>query len=157
MLSYIVCSLEDATLSNISDDSRHFHSQLIEISHDQKRLTKWQTNNFDFLIVILWHALRAQKSIKGQVIANFLIECPILEYSKLCEDIMDEVAESNMVFEEQVWQLFFNDTARTTAIEVRVVFKSPISIKKHVIPCRCSLTELCFNNMVEYNALIIDL
>lgn len=42
----------------------------------------------------------SQKEIKGQVIADFLVEHPIPKYSKLHKQIPDEVLEISMVSEE---------------------------------------------------------
>ena len=52
-----------------------------------------------------------QKAIKGQALADFLADHPVLESSKLYKDIPDEIAEAcmtQMSFEEQVWKLFFD-------------------------------------------------
>jgi len=54
-----------------------------------------------------------QKATKGQVVAGFLAEHPDSRAIRLYEDLSDEIAEVYMTqtsFEEQVWQLFFDDT-----------------------------------------------
>jgi len=58
-----------------------------------------------------------------------------------------------------VWQLFFNGASRTNlegniVASVWVVLISP---HNYVIPCVFSLTELCSNNISEYNALLIGM
>jgi len=60
-------------------------------------------------------------------------------------------------FEEQLWKLFFDGTSRTgpqgnIVAGVGVVLVSP---QYYVIPRAFSLTELCSNNVVECNALLI--
>ena len=49
-----------------------------------------------------------QKAVKGQPLAEFLAAHLVLESSKLHEDIPDEVFESNMTSEDEVWQMFFD-------------------------------------------------
>ena len=71
-----------------------------------------------------------QKVIKGQALADFLVTHPVLETSKLHEDIPDEVIEANMTSSDDVWQMFFNGASRTGSkgkivIGVGVVFVSP--------------------------------
>ena len=103
-----------------------------------------------------------QKAIKGQAVADFLADHPVLGTSKLYDDLPDEIAEVNLInisSKEQVWQLFF-DRASKTSLEgniiasVEVVF---ISQHNYVIPRAFSLTELCSNNISRYNALLIGM
>ena len=53
-----------------------------------------------------------QKAVKGQALADFLPAHPVPEYSKLHEDIPDEVFESNITSEDEVWQMFFDGASR---------------------------------------------
>jgi len=53
-----------------------------------------------------------QKAIKGQALADFLAAHPVLKSSKLHEDISDEIFESNMISEEEVWQIFFDGASK---------------------------------------------
>ena len=81
------------------------------------------------------------------------------ESSMLHEDIPDEIFESNMISEDEVWQIFFYGTSRTCPngkiiTGVGVIFISP---QNHVLPRAFSLTEPCSNNVTEYNALLICL
>ena len=58
-----------------------------------------------------------QKAVKGQAVADFLAEHPDSRVTKLYEDLPDEVAEvclTQMLFEGQVWQLFFDGASRTS-------------------------------------------
>jgi len=62
-------------------------------------------------------------------------------------------------FEEQVWQLFFDGASRTgpqgnIIAGVGVVL---FSSQNYIIPSAFSLTELCSNNVAEYNALLIGM
>ena len=67
--------------------------------------------------------------------------------------------ESNMISENEVWQMFFDGASRTgrkgkIIASVGVVF---ISTQNHVLPRAFSLTDTCSNNVAEYNALLIGL
>ena len=102
-----------------------------------------------------------QKAIKGQAIADFLADHPVPGTSKLYDDLSDEIAEVNLISassEEQVWQLFFNGASRTSpegniiaGVEVVLIFPH-----NYVISSAFSLTKSCFNNVLEYNALLIE-
>ena len=100
-----------------------------------------------------------QKAIKDQALADFLAAHPILENSKLHEDILDEIIESNMTSSDDVWQIFFDGASRIGSkgkiiAGVGVIFDSS---ENHALPRAFSLTESCSNNVAEYNALIIGL
>ena len=62
-------------------------------------------SQYDMLFVL-------QKAVKGQALAEFLAVHPVLESSKLHEDIPDEVFESNITSEDAVWQMFFDGASR---------------------------------------------
>ena len=53
-----------------------------------------------------------QKAVKGQTLAEFLAAHSVPEHSKLHEDIPDEVFESNVTSEDEVWQMFFDGASR---------------------------------------------
>jgi len=96
-----------------------------------------------------------QKAVKEQAVADFLAEHPDLRTTKHYENLPDEIAEVCMIqtsFEEQVWQLFFDDASRTgpkrnIIAGVGVVLVSP---QNYIIPCAISLTQPCSNNIAEY-------
>src|SRR3954469_22501681 len=101
-----------------------------------------------------------QKAIKGQAIADFMVENPTPGTRRLYEDIPDESAEVHLAqttLEDQVWQMFFDGASRVNpsgdlAADVGIVLVSP---HHHVIPRAFTLTKPCSNNVVEYNALLI--
>ena len=80
-----------------------------------------------------------QKAVKGQVVADFLVEHPDPRATELYDDLPDEVTEvclTQTSFERQVWQLFFNSASRTGPQEhvvagVGVVLISP---QNYMIP-----------------------
>ena len=55
----------------------------------------------------------SQKAIKSHALADFLAAHVTPKSSKLHEDILDEIFESNMISEDEVWQMFFDETSRT--------------------------------------------
>jgi len=58
-----------------------------------------------------------QKAIKGQAVANFLVDHLVSGTSKFYDDLPDEIAEVNLInasSEEQLWQLFFDGASRTS-------------------------------------------
>ena len=116
------------------------------------RLTNWVIllSQYDMTFI-------PQKAIKGQALAIFLAAYPVPETSKLHEDIPDEVIEANMTSSDNVWQLFFDGASKTglkgkIVAGVGVAFISP---ENHILPHSFSLTEPCFGNIAEYNALLI--
>ena len=113
------------------------------------RLAKWTIllSQYDMLFV-------PQKAIKGQTLADFLAVHPVPESSKHHEDIRDEIFESNIISEDEVWQIFFDRASRISPKDkiitgVGVVFILP---QNRVLPRAFSLTESCSNNVAEYNA-----
>jgi len=113
------------------------------------------------ITLLIRDAIHATKAVKGQSVTDFLIEHLDLRTTKLYEDLPDELAEVYMTqtsFEEHVWQLFFDGASRTGPREniivgVRVVL---VSSQNYVIPHALS-TELCSNNVAEYNAPLIGI
>ena len=62
--------------------------------------------------VSIRHDLIPQKAVKGQAFAEFLAAHSVPEHLKLHEDIPDEVLESNVTSEDEVWQVFFDGASR---------------------------------------------
>jgi len=103
------------------------------------------------------HALSPSKGGQRPRASRFLVAHPVPESSKLHEDISDEIFESNITSDDEVWQMFFDRASRIgpkgkIIAGVGVVFISP---QNHVLPRAFSLTEPCSNNVAEYNALLI--
>jgi len=105
------------------------------------------------------HALCPSEGSQRSGASDFLAAHPVSESLKLHVDIPDDIFESNMISEDEVWKMFFNGASRTspkgkTIAGVGVVFISPQNL---VLPRAFSLTEPCSNNVAEYNALFIGL
>jgi hypothetical protein len=93
-----------------------------------------------------------QKSIKGQALANFLADHPILANWELSDDFLDE----DVLYTEILppWMMFFDGATRCEESGAGVVFVSP---QKHMLPFAFKLNEPCSNNVAEYQALIAGL
>ncbi|XP_030940238.1 uncharacterized protein LOC115965196 [Quercus lobata] len=93
-----------------------------------------------------------QKAVKGQVLVDFLADYPVPSDWEFSDDFPDED-----VFYIEVmppWVMFFNGAARQEGAGAGVVFVSP---QRQILLYSFSLSELCFNNVAEYQALIIGL
>ena len=105
------------------------------------------------------------KSIKGQALADFLVEHPLDEDSEFKDDLLDKpVFFTKKIIKHTVdldlhWIKHFDGATRTnefgeTVSGVGIIFCSPERIyKPHSFP----LLEPCSNNAVEYTALIMGL
>ncbi|KAI5344076.1 hypothetical protein L3X38_011953 [Prunus dulcis] len=111
------------------------------------RLAKWALllNQYEIIYT-------PAKAVKGQAVADFLADHPIPADWEISDDLPDE-----QVFFADVspaWMMFFDGSARKDGAGVGVVFVSP---ERHVLPYSFSLSELCSNNVAEYQALIMGL
>ncbi|KAA0059653.1 uncharacterized protein E5676_scaffold886G00800 [Cucumis melo var. makuwa] len=100
-------------------------------------------------------ALLAQendKAMKDQALADFLADHPVPSNWKLCDDLPDE--EVLFVERMEPWIMFFDGATRRSGVGVGIVFISP---EKHMLPYSFTLGELCSNNVVKHQALIIGL
>ncbi|XP_050945477.1 uncharacterized protein LOC127150833 [Cucumis melo] len=93
-----------------------------------------------------------QKAVKGQTLVDFLADHPVPSNWKLCDDLPDE--EVLFVESMEPWFMFFDGATRRSGAGVSIVFISP---EKYMLPYSFTLGELCSNNVVEYQALIIGL
>ncbi|XP_070004833.1 uncharacterized protein [Nicotiana sylvestris] len=111
------------------------------------RLARWYLQFQQFEIVYI-----PQKSVKGQALADFLADYPIHDDWELTDELPDE---DDMVIEVQPpWKMYFDGTAHRGGAGVSVVF---VTSQGEVVPYSFMLTQLCSNNIVEYQALILGL
>lgn len=111
------------------------------------RLAKWAVLLQQYDIVYI-----PQKAIKGQALADFLADHPIPSDWKLCDDLPDDEVFFTEVMEP--WTMYFDGAARRSGAGAGIVLISP---EKHMLPYSFALSELCSNNVAEYQALIIGL
>jgi len=111
------------------------------------RLAKWALLLLEFEIIFV-----PQKSTKGQVLADFLADHPILVEWELPEDFPNEEAFFTDLMPSR--KLFFDGAARSYGAGAGVVFVTP---HNEVLTFSFTLTENCSNNVAEYQALLIGL
>ncbi|XP_070660555.1 uncharacterized protein [Malus domestica] len=92
------------------------------------------------------------KVVKGQALADFLADHPIPADWKISDDLPDEDVFYIDIF--LTWTMFFDGSARADEVGAGVVFMSP---QRQILPYSFQLSELCSNNVAEYQALIIAL
>ncbi|KAM1643188.1 hypothetical protein ACFX2K_013023 [Malus domestica] len=111
------------------------------------RLAKWALllNQYEIIYV-------PAKAVKGQALADFLADHPISADWKISDDLPDEEVFYIDIF--PTWTMFFDGSARADGAGAGVVFMSPQS---HILPYSFQLSELCSNNVAEYQAMIIGL
>jgi len=93
-----------------------------------------------------------QKAVKGQALADFLADHPISNEWGLNDDLSGE----DVLFVDILppWEMYFDGASRSNAAGAGVVFISP---ETHVLTYSFVLTQVCSNNMDEYQALILGL
>ncbi|CAM8906321.1 unnamed protein product [Rhodiola kirilowii] len=111
------------------------------------RLAKWVMllKQYDLVFV-------PQRATKGQAIADFFADHPVPAKWEFSIDLPGED-----IFYIDVlppWQMFFDGAARRDGAGAGVVFVSP---ENHLLPFSFTLTQLCSNNMAEYQALLLGL
>nr|XP_009792137.1 PREDICTED: uncharacterized protein LOC104239253 [Nicotiana sylvestris] len=93
-----------------------------------------------------------KKAIKGQALADFLADHPIPGDWDLTDELPNEDA---MVIEVQpLWKMYFDGVAHHGGAGAGVVF---VTSQGEVLPYSFMLTQLCSNNVAEYQALILGL
>ncbi|XP_074318279.1 uncharacterized protein LOC141655079 [Silene latifolia] len=112
------------------------------------RLAKWAMllKQYDLVFV-------PQKVVKGQAIADFFADHPkITGEGEISDDLPGE--EIFYVDVLPPWQMYFDGALQGRTESSRVVFVTP---QNHLMPYSFTLTQLCSNNMAEYQALILGL
>ncbi|XP_074277586.1 uncharacterized protein LOC141601220 [Silene latifolia] len=111
------------------------------------RLAKWAVllKQYDLVFV-------SQKAVKGQTIADFFADHPVPAEWEISDDLPGE--EMFYVDVLHPWQMYFDGATRKDGAGAGVIFVTP---QNHLMPYSFSPTQLCSNNMVEYQALILGL
>ncbi|TYK02452.1 uncharacterized protein E5676_scaffold1738G00700 [Cucumis melo var. makuwa] len=107
-------------------------------------LAKWTIILQQYDVVYISH-----KVVKGQTLADFLADHSFPSNWKLCEDLPHE--EVLFVESMEPWAMFFDGAVRRSEVGVDIVV---IFHEKHMLPYNFTLSELCSNNVVEYQELI---
>ncbi|KAG9453545.1 hypothetical protein H6P81_006449 [Aristolochia fimbriata] len=112
-----------------------------------RRLAKWALLLSEFEINFI-----PQKAIKGQGLANFLVDHPIPVEWEVSESLPDEE-----VFYIEVlppWRMYFDGAARKNGAGAGVLFMSP---NDDLMLYSFILSHCCTNNEAEYQAIILGL
>ncbi|KAG9449464.1 hypothetical protein H6P81_009429 [Aristolochia fimbriata] len=91
-------------------------------------------------------------AIKGQALANFLVDRPLPAEWELIEEFPDE--EIFLVEVLPPWEIYFDGAARRNGAGVAVLFMSP---RKDLLPYLFVLTQNYSNNEAEYQAILLGL
>ncbi|XP_009630743.1 uncharacterized protein [Nicotiana tomentosiformis] len=93
-----------------------------------------------------------QKAMKGEALANILVDHPLPAEWELSDEFLDE----DVLFIEELppWTMFFDGSACCNGAWAGVVLISP---ERQVLPFSFALGETCSNNAAEYQALIVGL
>ncbi|KAH6763350.1 hypothetical protein C2S52_020783 [Perilla frutescens var. hirtella] len=111
------------------------------------RLARWYLQFQQFEIIYV-----PQKAVKGQVLADFLVDHPIPVEWELDDDLPDEDVLAIEVLPP--WKMYFDGASHREGAGAGVVFITP---EGEVLPYSFTLTENCSNNVAEYQALILGL
>ncbi|XP_070013848.1 uncharacterized protein [Nicotiana sylvestris] len=93
-----------------------------------------------------------QKVVKGQALVDFLADHPIPNDRELTDELPDE--DAIVVEVQPPWKMYFDGAAHRGGAGAGVVFVTP---QGEVLPYSFILTQLCSNNVAEYQALILGL
>ena len=111
------------------------------------RLARWGLLLTEYEIIYI-----LQKTIKGQTLGDLLANHPIPTTWEISDDFPDEEIFYVDIFPS--WMMFFDGSACYDGTGACVVFVLP---QRQILPYSFVLSERCFNNVAEYQALIIDL
>ncbi|KAL0290426.1 UNVERIFIED_CONTAM: hypothetical protein Sradi_7050500 [Sesamum radiatum] len=93
-----------------------------------------------------------EKAVKGQAFANFLADHPMPTEWEILDDFPNDDVFSIKILPP--WTMLFDGASQSNGAGAGVVFVSP---EKQVLTYSIVLSELCSNNVAEYQALIIGL
>ncbi|XP_009601708.2 uncharacterized protein [Nicotiana tomentosiformis] len=111
------------------------------------RQARWylQFQQFEILYI-------PQKAIKGQALADFLADHPIPDDWELIDELPDK--DAMVVKVQPPWKMYFDGSAHREGAGAGVVF---VTSQGEVQPYSFTLTQICSNNVAEYQALILGL
>ncbi|XP_004234768.2 uncharacterized protein [Solanum lycopersicum] len=136
-----------SAMQNILDDLLHknvecYVDDLVVKSRKRARLYV-QFQQFEIVYI-------PQKSVKGQALADFLVDHPIPNDWELTDEFLDEDA---MLIEVQPpSKMYFDRAVHHDRAGAGVVF---ITSQEEILPFSFTLKQCCSNNVAEYQALIL--
>jgi ribonuclease HI len=113
------------------------------------KIARWQVllSEFDILFV-------ARKAIKGQAIADYLVDYPSKQLELMNLEFPDEDVMTVEEGDHCRWKLYFDGAANSVGSGIGAVLVSP---KGQQTPIAVKLGFDCTNNMTEYEACIVGL
>ncbi|CAL2238581.1 unnamed protein product [Prunus armeniaca] len=110
------------------------------------RLAKWALllNQYEIIYT-------SAKAVKGQAVADFLAD---IQFQQTVRFQMTYPTNKSSLLTFLLLRMFFDGSARIDGAGAGVVF---ISLERYVLPYSFFLSELCSNNVAEYQALIMSL
>ena len=85
---------KDATLLGGANHTHHIKSQSLNIAYDEAIIIEWSIGQMGHIALSQYEMqFLPQKAVKGQAVADFLVEHPDPIMTKLYEDLPDEAAE----------------------------------------------------------------
>ncbi|KAL0418934.1 UNVERIFIED_CONTAM: hypothetical protein Sradi_1306900 [Sesamum radiatum] len=93
-----------------------------------------------------------QKAVKGQVLANFLVNHPTPAEWELSNDLPNE--DVLVIEVTPPWKMYFDGASHKEGAGAGVVFATS---EKEVLPYFFKLIQNCSNNIAEYQVLILGL
>ncbi|PRQ31678.1 putative ribonuclease H-like domain-containing protein [Rosa chinensis] len=113
----------------------------------KSRIGKWTMALSEFTFKYM-----AQKSVKGQALAQFLADHPSVEIEDM-ENVEIDTAQVGQMYHEP-WLLYFDGSSTSDSAGAGIVIESPTG-QKHQYAFKLDFN--CTNNKAEYEALIIRL
>ena len=89
-----------------------------------------------------------RKVINGHVIANHLVEAPIIDHQPLNIEFLDE---SILLITHESWTMFFDGSYTHQGLGVKILL---ITLQRYSLPKVYKMMFPCTNIIVEYEALI---
>ncbi|KAL0297629.1 UNVERIFIED_CONTAM: hypothetical protein Sradi_6815000 [Sesamum radiatum] len=111
------------------------------------RLAKWYLQLQQFEITFV-----PQKIVKGQVLANFLVDRPMPAEWELSDDLPDE--DILVIEVTPLWKMYLDRASHKEGVGDGVVF---VTSEGEILPYSFTLTQNCSDNVAEYQVLIFGL
>ncbi|KAL0371823.1 UNVERIFIED_CONTAM: hypothetical protein Scaly_0863900 [Sesamum calycinum] len=111
------------------------------------RLARWYLQLQQFEITFV-----PQKIVKGQVLANFLVDRPMPAEWELSDDLPDK--DVLVIEVTPLWKMYLDGASHKEGVGDGVVF---VTSEGKILPYSFILTQNCSDNVTEYQALISEL
>ncbi|PKI68872.1 hypothetical protein CRG98_010727, partial [Punica granatum] len=115
-----------------------------------RNIAKWRCQLTEYDIEYVSHT-----SVKGQAIADHLVEFPIEDSTPINPDFPDDgILQVDDEEEKPGWKIYFDGAVNSTGSGIGAVLISP---NGRYYPVAAKIDFPCTNNVAEYEACILDL